>query len=58
MRLEEKNNTFFEVFLVDEDIVNCPYCGARTDFIELENSKQLHNCLNCKSEFLTEFETD
>lgn len=40
-----------------EEIVHCPQCGARTDFVELLGDLQLHSCLDtsCEKKFLIEF---
>ena len=43
-------------YIWDESIVNCPHCGARTEFIELADDKQQHKCLCCDYEFFVEFE--
>lgn len=48
------------VYIFGEEIVTCPMCGSRTDFIEVDDHKQQHECLNpnCKHEFFVEFEED
>ena len=35
-----------------EDPVTCGECGARTKFEELPGNTKLHQCLNCKDQFL------
>lgn len=46
-----------DIILLDTDQpTTCPLCGARTDFVELSRDKQKHTCLNCKYEFIGEFE--
>jgi transposase-like protein len=42
----------------NEQPTTCPYCGARTDFIEIDNFKQQHKCLSCKYEFFMDFDED
>lgn len=39
-----------------DDIVTCPKCGSRTDFLELSDTIQEHDCLSCKYEFVVEIE--
>ena len=34
----------------------CRLCGARTDFEELPNNQQLHQCLACKEQYVLEFD--
>lgn len=35
-----------EITLIEEDPVTCGKCGARTEFIELDLSDQIHTCMN------------
>ena len=52
----------FPVFTVDPDQpVQCPHCGARTEFTEINELQQEHRCLNplfCGAVFITEFDTE
>ena len=47
-------------YLWDESPVTCPKCGARTDFLEIADDMQQHECLNhkCKYEFYVGFDTE
>jgi uncharacterized Zn-finger protein len=48
------------VFEGTEAVVNCPYCGARTEFLELSSThgigrpQQLHHCPGCTAVFVLE----
>ncbi len=46
-------NKELNIYLIDSDTLPvCPLCGARTSFDELDNSTQLHQCLNCSHQFI------
>ena len=38
--------------------MTCGLCGARTDFAEINDGMQIHECLNldCRYKFITEYE--
>ena len=40
----------------EDQPITCPKCGSRTDFIELADDKQQHQCLSCKYEFFLDVE--
>ena len=44
-------------FFGTEQPETCRNCGARTEFHELSEQKQLHQCINCGSRYLLEFES-
>jgi hypothetical protein len=45
-------------YIIGEDPMTCPECGARTDFDVLADGQELHTCLNssCELSFLAEHE--
>ena len=48
------------VQMLNEDPATCPRCGSRTDFKELPEGRQFHECLNsdCQYEFIGMFEPE
>lgn len=36
----------FDVYEATDQPTTCPHCGARTDFEDLANDRQLHTCLD------------
>lgn len=40
-----------DVYVSGDHPATCPKCGARTEFIEVDDMKQQHKCLGCKYEF-------
>jgi len=34
----------------------CPKCSYRTDYIQIEDNKQQHKCIDCRYEFFLDFE--
>jgi len=48
-----------EIFVLDKDNpTTCPHCGARTEFKEIEDGRQLHTCTCCQLIFVGEFEDE
>ena len=45
-----------DCYILNEQPTTCGLCGARTDFEEINNMMQLHECLNpyCGYKFITE----
>jgi hypothetical protein len=58
MGIKIKSLHELDTFIGHEEIPNCPQCGSRTDFIELSEDKQQHQCLDsdCKFEFFLDLE--
>lgn len=46
------------VYMGNDQPTTCLLCGARTNFIDIDNAKQQHRCLNksCGHEFFVDFE--
>lgn len=36
----------------------CPLCGGRTDFEDINDEQQLHECMRCGYTFIGEFEEE
>lgn len=50
-----------DIYILDNDQpTTCPKCGVRTDWIEIDNDRFFHTCLDkeCNYQFIGEFETD
>lgn len=55
-RFGEAVKAALQTFLIGEEPTTCPSCGARTEFEEIEDGLQLHQCLNedCGKQFIGE----
>lgn len=49
--------TVSQTFLGTDQPETCRNCGARTDFDELADEKQLHQCITCGMQYLLEFDS-
>lgn len=52
----EINNHKLDVYIINDQPTVCAVCGARTDFEDVADKVQLHQCLNlnCGYKFLIE----
>ena len=51
-----RNSYNLDIYLMNDQPTECGLCGARTDFKNIEDKIQLHQCLNsnCGYKFITE----
>ncbi len=53
----DRNAALGEVVYIGTDQPEtCRFCGSRTDFEELPNEQQLHQCLDCGKRYIVEFD--
>jgi hypothetical protein len=56
LKINDENYDALDRYILNDDPIVCCLCGARTNFHEINNVTQLHECLNsnCRYEFITE----
>jgi len=47
-----------DVYSAGDQPVECPKCGHRTEFIEVDHQMQQHKCKNCSYEFFLDLEEE
>ena len=54
------NHEFLDCYILNDQPTTCGICGARTNFDELNNGLQIHECLNveCGYQFITSDESN
>lgn len=54
--ISDSNYDFMDCYILCDQPMVCALCGARTDFLEISDTKQVHECLNqyCRYRFITE----
>jgi hypothetical protein len=45
-----------DTYLITDLPIQCPRCQARTEFHDMKDGRQLHNCLSCAYVFVMEEE--
>lgn len=60
MSLQLKSLHELDVYLNgdNDQPATCPKCGRRTEFEEISEDKQQHQCTKCGYEFFLDFEGD
>ena len=50
------NSDYFDCYILTDQPTSCGICGSRTDFEEINDMAQIHECLNpeCGHKFITE----
>jgi len=50
------NNHNLDIYILNDQPTTCGICGARTDFDDIDDKTQLHQCLNldCCYKFIAE----
>lgn len=56
MKIETESTNELPVFYGCEQPETCRKCGSRTDFEDLPDGTQLHQCLNCGKWYIVEFD--
>jgi len=54
------NNHNLNIYILNDQPTTCGICGARTDFYDVTDKVQLHECLNfdCGYQFITEMDEE
>jgi len=57
LNANEINYDNLDCYILNDQPTTCGLCGSRTDFEEINNRLQLHECLNpdCGYKFMAEF---
>ena len=56
LKIDGVNHNLLDCFILNDQPTTCGLCGARTDFVEINDGLQIHECLNldCCYKFITE----
>jgi len=57
-KIKIKNLDELDVYVNEDNDqpTTCPKCGNRTEFLQIADNKQQHQCLSCKYEFFLDFD--
>ena len=58
MKVDDVIYNSLDCYILNDQPMTCGLCGARTDFAEINDGMQIHECLNldCRYKFITEYE--